>query len=68
MSSGNVEDRIRQLEQKVRQLEISAQPYASELPWWERIAGRFKDDPVYAEAMKLGAEIRKAEQSEASDE
>lgn len=68
MSSGSVEDRIRQLELKVRQLEISVQPDASEPPWWERVAGRFKDDPVYAEAMKLGAEIRKADQPEASDE
>lgn len=68
MSSGNVEDRIRQLELKVRQLESSAQPDASELPWWERVAGGFKDDPVYAGAMKLGAEIRKADQPDASDE
>ena len=44
------------------------QPDASERPWWERVAGRFKDDPVYAEAMKLGAEIRKAGLPEASDE
>ncbi len=64
MSSGSVEDRIRQLELNVRQLEMNAQPDASEPPWWERVAGRFKDDPVYAETMKLGAEIRKADQSE----
>lgn len=67
MSSGSVEDRISQLEWKVRQLEITVQPDSSELPWWERVAGTFKDDPVYAEAMKLGAEIRKADQHEASD-
>ncbi len=68
MSSGSVEDRIRQLELKVRQLEKNAQPDASEPPWWERVAGRFKDDLDYAEAMKLGAEIRRTDQPEASDE
>ena len=31
------------------------------LPWWECVAGAFKDDQVYAAAMKLGAEIRKAD-------
>ncbi len=67
MSSGSVEDRIRQLELKVLQLEISGQPDTREVPWWERIVGKFKDDAVYAEAMKLGAEIRKADQPKASD-
>ena len=38
------------------------------LPWWECVAGAFKDDHVYAAAMKLGAKIRKADQSEESAE
>jgi hypothetical protein len=62
MSSGSVEDRIVQLEQKVRQLEEVSRPDTNAPPWWERVAGAFKDDPVYAAAMKLGAEIRKADQ------
>ena len=64
MSSGGVEDRIHQLEQKVRQLESDILPDVNTLPWWDRIAGAFKDDQVYAEAMKLGAEIRKNSPSE----
>lgn len=68
MSSGSVEDRIMQLEQKVRQLESNALPDANAPPWWERVAGAFKDDQVYAAAMKLGAEIRKADQAEVSAE
>ena len=68
MSSGSVEDRIMQLEQKVRQLEINALPDANALPWWEPVAGAFKDDQVYAAAMKLGAEIRKADQPEVAGE
>ena len=68
MSSGSVEDRIVQLEQKVRQLEDVSRPDANTRPWWERVAGAFKDDPVYAAAMKLGAEIRKADQPKESAE
>ncbi len=61
MSSGSVEDRIMQLEQRVRQLEDVSQPDANARPWWERLAGAFKDDPLYAAAMQVGAEIRKAD-------
>jgi hypothetical protein len=68
MSSGSVEDRIIQLEQKVRQLESNARPDTSAQPWWERVAGAFKDDQVYAAAMKLGAEIRNADQPEVAGE
>lgn len=68
MSSGSVEDRIMQLEQKVRQLENNARLDTNARPWWEGVAGAFKDDPVYAAAMELGAEIRKADQPEAAGE
>ena len=68
MSSGSVEDRILQLEQKVRQLESNTRPDANAQPWWERVSGAFKDDQVYAAAMKLGAEMRKADQSEVTGE
>ena len=68
MSSGSVEDRIMQLELKVRQLESNARPETNALPWWECVAGAFKDDHVYAAAMKLGAEIRKADQPEVAGE
>ena len=68
MSSGSVEDRIMQLELKVRQLERNARPETNALPWWECVAGAFKDDQVYAAAMKLGAEIRKADQPEVAGE
>jgi hypothetical protein len=68
MSSGSVEERIMQLEQKVRQLESNARPETNAQPWWECVAGAFKDDQVYAAAMKLGAEIRKADQPEVAGE
>ena len=68
MSSGSVEDRIVQIEQKVRQLESNARPDMNAQPWWERVAGAFNADQVYAAAMKLGAEIRKADQPEVAGE
>ena len=68
MSSGNIEDRIMQLEQKVLQLESISRPGMNAQPWWERVAGAFKDDQVYAAAMKLGAEMRKADQPEVAGE
>ena len=64
MSSGSVEDRILQLEQKVRQLECNALSVTTSQPWWVQVAGAFKDDQVYAAAMKLGTEIRKADPPE----
>ena len=68
MSSGSVEERIMLLEQKVRQLESNARPETNAQPWWECVAGAFKDDQVYAAAMKLGAEIFKADQPEVAGE
>ncbi len=66
MSSGNVEDRIIQLEQRVLQLDSNARPDTNKKPWWECVAGAFKGDQLYAAAMKLGAEIRKTDQPEAA--
>lgn len=68
MSSGSIEDRIILLEQMVRQLEKTSRPDTTPQPWWDRIAGAFKEDPVYVAAMKLGEEIRKADQIEGSGE
>ncbi len=63
MTAGNVEERILLLEQKVRQLEHISRLDQKTLPWWEQVAGSFKDDEVYATAMKLAEEIRKADRS-----
>jgi hypothetical protein len=68
MSSGSVEDRIVQLEQKVRHLESDARSDANARPWWERVAGAFKDDQVYVAAKKPGAEFRKADRPEVAGE
>jgi hypothetical protein len=68
MSSDSVEDRINRLEQKVRQLEQRTHSDEDVVPWWDRVAGAFKDNPIYSAAMKLGTEMRTADQMQDSSE
>lgn len=62
MSTDNLEDRVHELEARVRDLE-KTQTQQGSIPWWERISGAFKDDPGYAEAMKLARKEREAQES-----
>lgn len=50
--------RIKALEKRVSALEKRAQPRRGRRGWL-KLAGWAKDDPLYDEAMKLGAEWRK---------
>ena len=68
MSTGSIEERLNRLEQKVHELEGVVQPEAEPLPWWNRVAVAFKDDPVYAEAMKLARDERDAETAKDVDQ
>lgn len=61
MASGNLEQRVEELEQEVAFLRKRIAGLAPEKPWWEQIAGTFADDPIYEEAMKLGSEYRRAQ-------
>jgi hypothetical protein len=60
MASENHEKRITQLEQQVDALRRKIEGIGDAKPWWERIAGSFEQDPIYAKAMKLGREYRKS--------
>jgi hypothetical protein len=55
-----LEKRVTQLEQEVLQLKSNASNGSSQ-PWWQRIAGRFENDPVYDEIVRLGREYRQAQ-------
>jgi hypothetical protein len=35
-----------------------------QIPWWEKIAGSFADDPDFDEAERLGREWRKSAQDD----
>ena len=63
MSNDSVEERLTLLEQQMRRLEKVT---GSETRWWERISGAFKDDLIYAEAMKLAHDERQADRGEES--
>ena len=58
-----LQQRVRQLEHDVFQLKSQAADRSAQ-PWWERIAGRFENDPVFDEIVRLGREYREAQRPE----
>jgi hypothetical protein len=59
--AANLEDRIDALEREVRQLKSAVRSSKTKpKPWWERLAGTFKDDPVFDEIVESGKRYRKA--------
>ena len=67
MATATIEERLALLEEKVTQLLGGQKKPTSDVPWWERRLGAFKDDPLYDEAARLGAEYRRS-QPTAADE
>jgi hypothetical protein len=57
-----LEQRVVLLEEEMARLKraLAEVREATAGPWWERIAGTFADDPIYAEAMRLGREHRES--------
>jgi hypothetical protein len=55
-------DRVARLEEALEKVQAElAAAKAPDKPWWEQIAGSHKDDPVFDEIVRLGAEIREKE-------
>ena len=56
-----LEERVTVLEQELQKMkaELKAVRKASQQPWWERLAGRFKNDPLFDELMKAGQAYRR---------
>jgi hypothetical protein len=68
MATDTVESRLTELEIRIGQIERGLLESGSEpLPWWRRIAGRFKDNPEFDEAMRLGREYRNSLRPEVTD-
>jgi hypothetical protein len=62
MSAANIEKRIEALEREVRLLKRQIRKSKSDQkPWWERLAGAFKDDPVFDEIVEAGRKYRKSQ-------
>jgi hypothetical protein len=62
-SKRSLQKRIERLEREVRELRrtVGNGHKRDERPWWQQIAGDFEDDPVFAEIVRLGRKIRRAE-------
>lgn len=61
MSAANLEKRIEDLEREVRLLKrLVRKSKSDQQPWWERLAGTFKDDPVFDEIVEAGRKYRKS--------
>ena len=61
MAVGTLEERVAALEAEVARLkQTHGNAVETQKPWWEKIRGRFKDDPEYVEAMRLGREYRES--------
>lgn len=56
----SIEKRVEALEQEVSRLKALMMDEKARRPWWNEIAGTFKDDPVYKEAMELGRKYRES--------
>ena len=65
----SLEERVAALEAEVAHLK-QKQTHAdkAQTPWWKQRLGAFKDDPMYEEAMRLGAEYRKSQPTPADDD
>jgi hypothetical protein len=57
-----LEERVAQLEEELRQVKAEmAKGKEPEQPWWEKIAGMHEGDEAFAEIVRLGRKIRKAD-------
>ncbi len=55
----SLEQRVAALEQEVARLKSKVEgEVGNRVPWWDKIAGTFANDPIYAEAMRLGRQYR----------
>ena len=57
----SLEERVSVLEKQIAKLESCSSAQTPQVPWWEKIRGTFKEDPIYDEAMKLGQEWRSSQ-------
>lgn len=61
MAAANLEKRIDALEREVRSLKTAIKKSReNHSPWWERLAGTFKDDSLFEEITNAGEEYRKS--------
>ena len=61
MAAANLEKRVDLLEREVQRLKsvIGSKVEENQRSWWERLAGTFKDDPVFDEIVEAGHKYRR---------
>ena len=67
MSDIKLARRMADVEKELATLRTKVEELSSPIPWWERIAGTFHNDPVYRQAMKLGRQFRCAQKPNGSE-
>ncbi|MCI0487763.1 MAG: hypothetical protein L0229_14315 [Blastocatellia bacterium] len=61
MTTMTLEDRVELLENEMRLLKsVVQQAKENQQPWWEQLAGEFKDDPVFDEIVEYGRKYRES--------
>jgi hypothetical protein len=60
VSSSQLEQRVADLEVAVASLQRKLDNLDTTVPWWEKIAGSFENDPINEKAMQLGREYRQS--------
>jgi len=58
--TSQLEQRVAALEAEVIKLKSQMEAMQTSQLWWERIAGTFRHDPMYEEAMRLGRQYRQS--------
>lgn len=59
--AANLEKRVDALERELKSLKSAVRENKSEGPWWERLAGAFKDDPLFDEIVEAGQKYRRSQ-------
>jgi hypothetical protein len=69
MATATVEERLMAVEVDLDEIKKQLKEIkpAAKTPWWNLHFGAFKDSPYYDEAMRLGAEYRRAQPTAADD-
>jgi hypothetical protein len=63
MTTAELAKRVEALEKAVAELQaqVKGTPFPDpDRPWWRLDAGRFRDDPVFEEIIRLGREYRES--------
>jgi hypothetical protein len=58
--AANLEKRVEALERELRTLKSAVKKTKSKGPWWERLAGAFRDDPLFDEMVEAGRKYRRS--------